>query len=231
MPTSPESITAQLTDLSAQLTAQGRRVQSLCEAAFDTVFTCEPAACKAVIARDEEIDAVDVAIEKAAVDLLTVACTANAAMPPQQLRAVLTIVKVNNELERIADVGTGIAETAQNLPPGVSFPPTFRVLTNSVVGILRDCVTALQTGNAALAKVVLMSEAAVGEFKKALVREVQQQLAAGHIAIGQAAGMHDVAVACVVMADHCTNIAEQVLYAQTGSIVRHMEGRWEEVKV
>ena len=41
--------------------------------------------------------------------------------------------------------------------------------------------------------------------------------------------LHELASECVRMADHCTNIAEQVIYSVTGAIVRHTEGTWVEV--
>lgn len=232
MATSAESLSKRLDRIKADLVDQGRRVQALLEAALDAVFSRDPEAALRVVALDEAIDRVDVEIEKASVQLLTDACGLGASLAPDELRMVLTIVKVNNELERIADAGVSIAEEARLFSEvGTPLPPTFRVLSNSVVGMIRDATTALQRLDGELARVVLLSEEAVGEFKKSLVRDSQEQLARGRMSVDLAMGLGEVATRCVVMSDHCTNIAEQVIYVATGTIVRHMKGRWEEVRL
>ncbi len=236
MPTTPDGMSKRLESLKADIIGQGRRVQALVESAIEAVFSHDTAAASRVVALDEAVDGVDVKIEQAAVSILSDACTAGSAMTPAQVRVALTIVKVNNELERIADIGVLIAESISvfaNVSTGGSsaLPQTFRVLANSVIGIIRDVTASLDRADPRLAKVVLMSEAAVGEFRKALVREIQTHVSRGQMPLQLAAALHDVAMYCLWMADHCTNIAEQVIYAATGTIVRHMEGKWEEVKL
>ena len=41
--------------------------------------------------------------------------------------------------------------------------------------------------------------------------------------------LHEFASQCERITDHCTNIAEQVIYSATGAIIRHTEGHWHEV--
>ncbi len=232
MPTTPEGFQERLAAVQVELVAQGRRVQALAEAAFDSIFARDPVAAARVIALDEQIDRVDVDIEKTCVALLTDACGTGCTLDPARLRLVLTLVKVNNELERIADVGVSIAEEARLFQgAGTELPVTFRVLANSAVGIIRDATTCLDRADPELARVVLLSEEAVGQFKKALVRDAQEQLSRGRMTLDFALALGETAALCLVMADHCTNIAEQVMYAATGTIVRHMEGHWEEVRL
>lgn len=231
MPISPEGFQKRLDRLKADLVEQGRRVQSLIEAAFEAAFARDAEAAQRVIAGDEAIDAADVSIEQASVQLLADATAEGAALAPEQLRAVLTIVKVNNELERIADAGVYVAEQVEALRSvGQPMPETFRVMTNSVVGILRDTNTAFDRTDADLAKVVLASQDAVGEFKRALVRDGSQRVASGSMSVDFAFTLQEIATSCEDMADHCTNIAEQVIYVASGTIVRHMHGHWEEVR-
>lgn len=230
MPNTPEGFANRLEQLKADLVEQGRRVQTLLEAAFEAVFSRDGERAAWVIAQDDVIDRADVEIEKASVMLLTDATHMNARLLPEQLRAVLTIVKINNELERIADGAVAIAERVESLRalPG-EVPGTFRVMTNSVVGILRDVTTSFDRSDARLAKLALQSEDAVAAFKEALLREAEERIASGAIAVDFAFTLHEFASQCELMADHCTNIAEQVIYAVTGAIVRHMEGHWVEV--
>lgn len=230
MPTTPDGFSNRISELKAEITAQSRRVQALLETAFDAAFARDTAAAARAMQLDDVIDRVDVDIEKRSVQLLTDATKDGAALSPEQLRMVLTVVKVNNELERIADAGVTVSELVKPLIEAkVVLPETFRVMTNSVVGILRDASTALDRNDPHLAKVVLASEDAVEAFKRAILREAQGQVATGKMSVDAAFLIQEVATTCEIMAGHCTNIAEQALYVATGAIVRHMGGHWEEV--
>lgn len=231
METSSAETTKRLAQLHADIAEQGGRVQALLEAAFEAVFTRDVELAKRVIGLDDAIDRVDVAIEQAAVAIMIDAMHCGIRLSTSQLRDVLTIVKVNNDLERIADMGVNIASlvTASFKEIESAVPETFRVMANSVIGIMRDANAAVRDGSAMLAKVVLQSEDAVEAFKAAIVRDAEEKIAAGEMPIDFAFTLHEIANQCERMADHCTNIAEQVLYSKTGAIVRHMDGGWVEV--
>lgn len=230
MPLTAQSFAERISHLRADLGEQARRVRSLIEGAFDSAFAKDAAGAQRVIDMDEVIDRVDVALEKASVALLTEACGSNATISAEQVRMVLTIVKVNNELERIADAGVTVAEMVKSLTAQTQgLPETLRVITNSVVGILRDSGSALEKLDGHLARVVLASEDAVEAFKDAIVRDLSVQIAAGRMNPDLAFIVGEITTQCEVMAGHCTNIAEQALYVSTGKIYRHMQGHWEEV--
>lgn len=228
MPTTAEGFISRIDQLKGDLVAQGRRVQQLTEAAFEAMFECSHEKARAVINQDDAIDSVDVVIEKQAVLLLSDATRQGAELEPQQLRAVLTIVKVNNELERSADVAVEIAQRVES-SPARPYPDTFRVMANSVIGILRDANTSVARSDPTLANIVLQSQHAVSAFKDAVMRDAEAQLASGTISPDFAFLLHEVASDCEIIADHCTNIAEQVIYLTTGAIVRHGQTSWVEV--
>src|SRR5690606_30540164 len=111
----PMSITAQqfrseLGLIRAALTDQGQRVTEMAAECFDAVYRRDTQAARAIVERDDEVDRADVEIERRCVELLVrsanQACDAGAG----PIRSLLTCVKVNNELERIADAATGVAE-------------------------------------------------------------------------------------------------------------------------
>ncbi len=230
MPASTNGFPDRIDRLQADLAAQGDRVRRLLEAAFDASFARDVRAATAAIALDDDVDRIDVEIERASVALLSEATATGALLSQDMLRRVLTIVKVNNELERIADAGVAVGELVKDLAEQkIALPETIRVMTNSVVGILRDCCTALERNDGHLAKVVLASEDAVEAFKRAILRDAQTQVSSGKLAVDAAFLVQELATLCEIIAGHCTNIAEQALYVATGKIVRHMSGRWEEV--
>jgi len=200
------------------------------EAAFESLFNNNPERAGWVRMQDDVIDNADVSIERACVTLLTDATRQGAELDTGQLRAVLTIVKVNNELERIADVAADLAEHVE-VPRAapMEYPDTFRVMANSVIGIMRDVSTAVQRNDPALANIVLQSQHAVTAFKAAIVRDAEERIAKGRMSVDSAFMLHEIAGQCEAIADHCTNIAEQVIYLTTGAIVRHMPTSWVEV--
>ena len=225
-----EALLARLEVLKADLMAQGRRVQALVEAALDTAFTLDIQAATRAIAADEEVDRIDVEIEKAAVAILAEACRTGNALLPEHVRSLLTIVKVNNELERVADIGVELADMVIGAKlGGLPFPDTFRVMANSVIGIVRDAITSVHKADPSLANIVLQSQHAVSAFKDAVLRDAEDKLSKGLMPADFAFGLHEVATACEVIADHCTNVAEQVIYQTTGSIVRHATPGWGKV--
>ena len=88
----------QLALLRNNLVLQGDRVLDITLKAVESYFDGDREKARAVIAADEEVDRVDVEIERASIPLLAMGVT-----DEKSIRSVLTIVKVNNELERVAD--------------------------------------------------------------------------------------------------------------------------------
>lgn len=225
----PQDFSKRIAQLTSDLEAQGRRVQALLELAFDAFFTRDAAKAARVNSDDDAIDAADVAIEKACVALLNDATNEGASLGESDLRRVLTIVKVNNEFERVADVAVDLSELIKPGAQTPAFPATFRMMANSVIGILRDTTTAFARTDAPLAKVVLQSQHCVTAFKDAIVRDGEQQIAKGQMTVEFAFLLLEVASECELVADHCTNVAEQIIYSSTGAIVRHTPTQWIEI--
>ncbi len=230
MPATPNGFERRLDALATQLGEQGRRVTSLFEQAAEVVFSRDVSRARAVVDADDEIDRVDVEIEQAAVALLADATHNGAALTAEQLRRILTIVKINNELERTADAATMIASEAPVLAQiGTPLPMTLQVLTNSVAGILRDVVQSFERTDPRLAKIVLDSEDTVEAFKTQLLRDAERSIASGAMPVDFAFAIHELVNQCQRIADHATNIAEQIIYAATGAIVRHTDAGWIEL--
>ena len=210
--------------LEREMVDQGARVLDLCTLAVESYFDGDRTKAAAVIALDEEIDRVDVEIERASIPLLAMGVT-----DEKSIRSVLTIVKVNNELERIADCAVDIAEAVGSevaLPARI--PDVFRVMANSVIGMLRDANRALAAGNTGLAQQVLLFDDTVASFKAQLLKTAQEQVAAGTLPVEYAFRLLTITKSIVRIADHCTNICEQVIYLQSGKIVRHRPEGWTE---
>ncbi len=216
--------------LKADLVDQGRRVQSIIESALDSFFNGDTEAASDVIRADDVIDQVDVRVEQTAVNMLTDAATSGVALSSTQIRKALVIVKLNNELERIADAGVTIAERVPEfVRMDTDIPKTFRVMANSVIGLLRDAGNCFDKSDESLARVVLQADEAIEAFKAKILKDAEQKIANGQITVEYAFLLHEIANECLRIADHCTNIAEQVIYLLSGTVVRHCEGQWVDV--
>lgn len=219
-----EDFQTRLERLREDIVAQGDRVLQQATRAVDAYFDHDPDLAKEAVAIESEVDRVDVEIERRSIPLLAMGQTDEYA-----IRSVLTIVKINNEYERIGDDANGIAETT--LDPrrqGSNLPDTFRVMANSVLGMLRDANRALAKRDAELARRVLAFDDTVTRFNREIMRHTQDRVARGELALDGAFRVLGVTKSMERIADHCTNICEQVIYLETGKIVRHDPEGWTE---
>ncbi len=213
-----------LSGLEHDMIGQGNRVLELCTQAVESYFDLDLEKATGIEALDVEVDRVDVELEKRSVPLLAMGQT-----DEHEIRRVLTIVKVNNEYERIADCGVNIAERVlDERERSIRVPDTFRVMANSVLGMLRDTNRAFARHDANLARQVLLFDDTVERFKKEIQLQAQEQVAGGHLTVRFAFGLTSVTKSVERIADHCTNICEQVIYLESGKIVRHRPEGWSE---
>lgn len=213
-----------LAQLRNDLLTQGQRVQEMVARAVECSFAQDRDKARLVAEGDEVIDRVDVEIERACVPLLAMGVT-----DEHLIRSVLTVVKVNNEIERIADCAVNIAEAVLDYEEeNLTIPPTFRVMANSVIGIVRDTVRALGDRDVQLAQQVLGFDDTVDRFKREIILDAQQRVAANEFHNRFAFHLIVITKSLERMADHCTNICEQVIYLESGMIVRHLPTGWSE---
>ena len=222
-----------LTDRVARLTA---RVQQIVEDAAEAVFSTDTRLARAVIADDLAIDAEEVEVERAAIDLLALHQPAAG-----DLRLITSIIKANNDFERIADSAVNVAQRVLPLanehakaatiaattgepgdaPPPDPAPPDLRLMVNGTVELLRDTIRAFNSGDERLARAVLKGDDVVD----ALYHQVLQDLIA-RMADDGARANRDLAMVMIAknferIGDHCTNVAEDIIYTKSGRIIRH----------
>ena len=202
------------------LLAQGRRVTDLALSAVECYFHNDDAAAGAVVREDATIDHVDVQIERACIALMQ-----HRPSGEYEQRSILTIVKINNELERIADCAVNVAQATEERKD-TEVADTLQMMANSVVGMVRDTVESMRSRDTELAQRVLAFDDTVDAFKDELVMRAQSALAAGAVSVPAGLQLLTVVRAVERMADHCTNICEQLIYLETGKIVRHLPTGW-----
>jgi phosphate transport system protein len=222
-----------LVQIKTEMLSQGKHVLRIVEATVEAAFDRDRERAQRVIEEDRQVDANDIRIERECVNLLTDAAAATCepgethSLTPFQIRLILTIVKVNNEVERIADLAVTIANQMDSIEAAdEALPGAFRMIANSVLGMLQETVASFETLDSERARAVLRSDDATEEFREAILRASERQLAAGSRTADFAFTLNRIAAALARMADHCTNICEQVIYVDTGKIVRHDDSHW-----
>jgi phosphate transport system protein len=221
------TIADRLKALKSDLEAQGRLVQQLVERAVEAVFEKDKGKADWVIQTDFQVDQADIRIERDAVQLLVDAMAQGVALDEYHIRLIMTLVKVNNEFERNGDLAANIAERVGAFAAMTQQPPAkFRVMANSVIGIVANTNAAFAAMDADAARLVLASDDATLMFKDAVLREVEDGLAKGRHSVEYSFALQVVAASLGRIADHSTNVAEQVIYVQSGKIVRHLGEKW-----
>ncbi len=167
---------------------------------------------------DAEIDKREVDIEEECLKIL-------ALYQPvaHDLRFVVTVLKVNNDLERIADLAVHIAERAAFVTnyKNIEFPVDFRVMGGCVQEMLSSAVLAMSTHDAKLAREVCGSEGTINKYHVENYDKIEQEIAKRPEHTKFFIQVLSISRYLERIADQATNISEDVIYLEEGSIVRH----------
>ena len=208
-----------LEDLKARLSRMGAMVQQLAEQAVQAVLAVDPQLAQKAIDADARIDEEEVRVEKAAIDLLALHQPAAG-----DLRLITTVIKVNSDLERVADCAVNAAQRVLPLAHEESYqpPPDLRLMADTVLSTLRETIKAFNLRDVELARQVLRQDDVVD----ALYHQIVQDMLTAMENDGNQASidLSNIMIAKNLerIADHCTNIAEDVIYVQSGRIIRHL---------
>jgi phosphate transport system protein len=200
----------------AKMTAS---VQQEVEQAVDAVLTADIKLAREVIERDKRIDEQEVEIEKSAIDLLALFQPA-----ASDLRLITTIIKVNGDFERIADCAVNVAQRVPNLAANHVYAPPqdLRIMGQGVVNLVRETIKAFNLPDTELAKQVLKGDDVVDALYHQIVHDMIGLMEADSHQAGLDLSTIMIAKNLERIADHCTNIAENVVYVASGRIIRHL---------
>lgn len=194
------------------------QVEDLVQEAGEAVFLPNESLAKRVISRDEEVDAEEVVVESEVVRLMALYQPVGI-----DLRRLCTVLKVNSDLERIADCAVNMAERAYHLEvqPLAEQKSELRQLVAVTRRLLGNAVEAYRTENTELAKQVQVGDDQIDELYARIVQQVVAETTASTQNIAAYLDLLSVAKNLERIADHATNIAEDVVFLSTGNIVRH----------
>lgn len=209
---------SQLDELMRLSLRMAAEVEEMVERASEAIFTPDEAFARAVVAKDGEIDRQEVEVEAEAIRLMALYQPVGV-----DLRQLCAVLKVNNDLERIADCAVNIAERSRHLEvqPLATQDHEIRAMCPIVRRILRNAVQSYASGSADIAKEVLKEDAAIDAVYGQIVRHVVAHARESTYPLSAHIDLLSIAKNLERIADHAVNIAEDVIYLETGTIVRH----------
>jgi phosphate transport system protein len=208
----------QIERLKKQILKLGALVEESVQAAIDAVRSRDAKLAQQVIARDSRIDDMELEVEEEC--LHTLALHQPVA---QDLRYVVSVLKMNNDLERIGDLAVSLAERVPSLiTAGIhDLPFDLDAMAEHVQTMLKHSLDALVNVDAPLARSVLDTDDLVDQMHREMYLEVDRRARAGTEDVESLLLCMSVSRGLERIADHATNIAEDVLYMAKGDIVRH----------
>ncbi len=171
-----------------------------------------------VIESDDNVDMQEVEVEEECLKVLALHQPV-----ATDLRFIVSVLKINNDLERIGDLAVNIAWRAESLAKmkkiQISLP--LDELSSRVKGMLRKSLESLINLDVMIAREVCGSDDYVDDLNREIHKKIQDEIAKRPEEIEALLYMISVSRNLERIADHATNIAEDVIYFVEGDIVRH----------
>ena len=176
-----------------------------------------------VIAADDKVNDLEVQIEEDCLKMLALHQPYAA-----DLRRLTTVLKVNADLERVADLTCNIAERAQSLHsnPYFPFPDDLKPMVERATQMIRMALDSFVNSDTALAKQVILFDVVVDDYNLAIINELRDLMKKDSTLIEPAMHCFSATRHVERIADHAENIAEDVIYLVDGDIVRHQHGNF-----
>jgi phosphate transport system protein len=201
------------------------RMAGLAEQAVDRATAAyrlhDRKSCDAVFEIEDAINRAERDIDELALDLL-------AMQQPMavDLRFILAVIKINGNLERVGDQAVNIVQRVLDVlaAPAAEFPVDIPLMCSIVSGMIRDSLEAFLSGDADLAQRVLERDDDVDRMKSEIEKIMLAEMHRSPDLIQPAFDTLLIARNLERIADHATNIAEDVIFWVRGADVRHHFG-------
>jgi phosphate transport system protein len=211
-----------LTEIREQLLLMSGLAERSLSMAMRGLVERDEALCDAVEAEDSQIDLLEIQIDE-----MVITYMATHGPVAKDCRFMLAASKISSNLERIADQATKIARNAKRLNQEPLLKPLIDIPLMAQIGqeMLRDSMTAYVEAKPDLAMEIVGRDKSVNDTYKQLARELTSYMIENPGTITRALNLLTVAKALERVADHVTNIAEEVFYLYKGEDIRHGRGR------
>jgi phosphate transport system protein len=211
---------AELESLRSQLLRMGETAIRQVRDAIKALVEGNPSQADQVIAADDEIDRLEVEIDNEAIRYMNLR-----APVATQLRMVIVGMKASHDLERVGDEASNIAKRAIRLSAEPPLKPYIDIprMANIATEMLRGALDCFLTGDADNALAICKRDAEVDEINRQLYRELTSFMIENPGTISRALEIMFISKSIERIADHATNIAEEVVYLVHAKDIRHTD--------
>jgi phosphate transport system protein len=213
----------ELDNLKKKILRESTIVEENVERAVRSVEKRDAGLARTVVEEDKAVDTMEIEVEEDCLKVL-------ALYQPvaTDLRFIVAVLKINNDLERIGDLTVNIAERSLALAErwDFEFTSNFPTMMEKAREMLKNCLDSLVNLDPKLA----LSVCAADDEVDALYREMFDKVKAGIMKephrVDDFLQMLSITRHLERIADHATNIAEDVIYMIEGAIIRHSGGKY-----
>lgn len=207
-----------LDHLAKEVLSLGALVEEATNHAIEALIHRRPELAERVLQGDDQIDQREVEVEIDCLKMLALHQPVAA-----DLRYIVAVLKVNNDLERMGDLAVNVAERAHYLaqhdPIGVSLD--FETMGELVKRMVRDCLDAVVRRDVDVARRVMADDDRVDEINRGMFGILEQAMNKDPSTIKRAVHLLSASRHLERIADLATNIAEDVVFMVDGAVIRH----------
>lgn len=176
-----------------------------------------------VIGADQEIDEMEVEVEEECLKIMALHQPVAV-----DLRFLAAVIKINNDLERIGDEAVNIAERLIYIAsrPPVPIDIEYVTMAEKTQAMLKDSLDSLVNLDADLAYKVILKDDEVDDLNREIINRVIETGQHHPEHVGPLISHVSISRYLERIADHATNIAEEVIYMIEGEIPRHRSFEW-----
>jgi phosphate transport system protein len=207
-----------LDNLQQDILAQALAVEGMISKAVRALRGREADLARQVIAADAAIDEQENRVEEECLKMLALHQPV-----AQDLRRIAAVLKINTDLERMADLAVNIAERVVRLAelPFVAIPAHLERIAEATTRMVRQSLEAFVNLDVRLARRVCRLDDEVDQLNAEIIQELIGMMGAAPERIEPGLSLFSAIRHLERIADHATNIAEDVIYLVEGEIVRH----------
>jgi len=186
--------------------------------AIESLQTRDLELAQQVITGDEPIDQQENRVEEECLKILALHQPV-----ASDLRRIATVFMINTDLERMADLAVDIAERAASMAggPAIKVPAKLQRMTDLTTTMVRDALDAFVHLDADAARTVCRMDDEVDRCNVEIIQEIIGIMRLSPDLIEPGLSLFSATRHLERIADHATNIAEDVIYLVEGEIVRH----------
>ncbi len=209
----------ELTKLKESLLAMASHAESAVSRAIRALVERDDAIARKVEEDDNILDQFEIEIDDTAIHLLAKAPLAT------ELRLITVAMKISHNLERVGDEATSIARRALDLNTEPQLKPYVDIPRMAAMSLemLRDAITAFVNREPERARAVIPRDKDVDDLNRQLHRELSSYMVERPTTITRCLRLMVISKAIERIADHATNIAEEVVYLYEAKDIRHAD--------